>query len=69
MNKRELDDLRELHMEFSAIAHQTSTMDSNSISDFFGWIYKQLSTRVDAEMTGFRKGRLYAKEENANTNG
>lgn len=63
MDKRQLDDLRELHMEFAAIAHQTGNMDSNSITDFFGWMYKNLATRSDAEMTGFRKGREYAAKE------
>ncbi len=63
MNKRELDDLRELHMEFAAQAHTTPSMDSNSLTDFFGWIYKQLATRVDAEMIGFRKGQRYAEEK------
>ncbi len=63
MTKRELDDLREIHMEFASLAHLTGSMDSNSVSDFFGWIYKQLGTRSDAEMVGFRKGREYAEEE------
>jgi hypothetical protein len=67
MTKRELDDLRELHMEFASLAHLTGTMKSNSITDFFGWIYKQLGTRADAEMTGFGKGKRYAEEKIRNT--
>jgi len=63
MTKQSLDDLRELHMEFASLAHLTGTMDSNSVTDFFGWIYKQLGTRADAEMTGFRKGREHATQE------
>lgn len=63
MTKRDLDDLRETHMEFASIAHQTGNMDSNSITDFFGWLYKQLGTRADAEMQGFRKGREHAEQE------
>lgn len=64
MDKRELDNLRELHMEFASLAHLTGSMDSNSVTDFFGWIYKQLAVRSDAEMTGFGKGRKYEQEQN-----
>lgn len=63
MDKKELDNLRELHMEFSADAHRTQNMDSNSITDFFGWIYKQLGIRADAEMSGFNKGLKQAQDE------
>ena len=33
-----LNFLSELRFEFEKRAHTTTTMDSNSLSDFFGWI-------------------------------